>query len=75
MPEDKYDRGEKTDRGKEMRDRENALGPQPVPQEQFGEAAAIWSQTRPQFRGRTRPTTQPIRGPIPIRNSRANPRN
>jgi hypothetical protein len=36
MPEDNIDRGE-TDRGREMRDRQNALGPQPVPQEQFGE--------------------------------------
>ena len=38
MPEENQnDRGE-TDRGREMRDRQNALGPQPVPQEQFGEA-------------------------------------
>jgi len=36
MPEDNNDRRE-TDRGREMRDRQNALGPQPVPQEQFGE--------------------------------------
>jgi hypothetical protein len=37
MPEDNNDRRE-TDRGREMQDRQNALGPQPVNPEQFSEA-------------------------------------
>ena len=37
MPEDRQNGGEETDRGKEMRERQDKLAPQPVPQEQFGE--------------------------------------
>jgi len=37
MAEDNNKNAKETDRGKEMRDMENKMGPQPVPEEQFGD--------------------------------------